>query len=121
MKQICFIDTEVSEADNKAYDFGAVDENDDKLHTEQSFKKKLKIALQNFSSRRGWKYMGVWERAPETNRLHFHGLFKIPLFTLNILLLSKHQRILNFCNAHYSQVHNQLQTHQELSFPDILL
>ena len=51
---------------------------DDKLHTEQSFKKKLKIALQNFSSRRGWKYMGVWERAPETKRLHFHGLFAIP-------------------------------------------
>lgn len=33
MKQICFIDTEVSEADNKAYDFGVVNENDDKLHT----------------------------------------------------------------------------------------
>ena len=29
MKHICFIDTEVSEADNKAYDFGAVNENDD--------------------------------------------------------------------------------------------
>ena len=22
--------------------------------------------------------MGVWERAPKTNRLHFHGLFNIP-------------------------------------------
>lgn len=33
MKRICFIDTEVSEADNKAYDFGAITENDDKLHT----------------------------------------------------------------------------------------
>ena len=22
--------------------------------------------------------MGVWERAPKTNRLHFHGLFSIP-------------------------------------------
>lgn len=33
MKHIFFIDTEVSEADNKAYDFGAVNENDDKLHT----------------------------------------------------------------------------------------
>ena len=33
MKRICFIDTEVSEADNKAYDFGAVKENDEKLHT----------------------------------------------------------------------------------------
>ena len=33
MKHIFFIDTEVSKADNKAYDFGAVNENDDKLHT----------------------------------------------------------------------------------------
>lgn len=33
MKHISFIDTEVSEKDNKAYDFGAVNENDDKLHT----------------------------------------------------------------------------------------
>lgn len=33
MKHIYFIDTEVSEADNKAYDFGALNENDDKLHT----------------------------------------------------------------------------------------
>lgn len=33
MKHISFIDTEVSESDNKAYDFGAVNESDDKLHT----------------------------------------------------------------------------------------
>ena len=33
MKHISFIDTEVSEADNKAYDFGAVNENEEKLHT----------------------------------------------------------------------------------------
>ena len=33
MKRIIFIDTEVSETDSKAYDFGAVTENDDKLHT----------------------------------------------------------------------------------------
>ncbi len=36
MKHIFFIDTEVSEADNKAYDFGAVNENNDKLHTKSS-------------------------------------------------------------------------------------
>lgn len=33
MKRICFIDTEVSEADSKAHVFGAVNENNDKLHT----------------------------------------------------------------------------------------
>ena len=51
---------------------------DDKLHNEESFKKKIRIAFQNLATRKGWKYMGVWERAPQTNRLHFHGLFKIP-------------------------------------------
>lgn len=29
-------------------------------------------------SRKGWKYIGVWERSPEKQRLHFHGIFYIP-------------------------------------------
>lgn len=33
MKHISFIDTEVSETGNKVYDFGAINENDNKLHT----------------------------------------------------------------------------------------
>lgn len=48
------------------------------LHTEESFKKTLKKTFANFASRKGWKYMGVWERSPEKQRLHFHGLFHIP-------------------------------------------
>ena len=55
---------------------------DDTLHTEESFRKKLSIRLKTFAVRKGWKYMGVWERAPETNRLHFHGLFHIPKDTM---------------------------------------
>lgn len=51
---------------------------DDKLHTEESFKKKLQGCFKMMCHRRKWKYMGVWERAPKTNRLHFHGLFNIP-------------------------------------------
>lgn len=51
---------------------------DNEKHTEDSFKKKLKTVLRNFCYRKGWKYLGVWERAPKTNRLHFHGLFHIP-------------------------------------------
>jgi len=31
--------------------------------------------------------MGVWERAPKTNRLHFHGLFYIPEGTIPGFLL----------------------------------
>lgn len=47
-------------------------------HDEASFKKKLSMCLSTFQSRKGWRYMGVWERAPKTKRLHFHGLFYIP-------------------------------------------
>lgn len=54
----------------------------DELHNEQSFKKKLTNTLSHLQSRKGWKYIGVWERAPESNRLHFHGLFKIPEGTM---------------------------------------
>ena len=51
---------------------------DSKKHTEGSFKKQLKTCFKMMCHRKNWKYMGVWERAPETNRLHFHGLFQIP-------------------------------------------
>lgn len=51
---------------------------DDKLHDENTFKKKLQGCFKMMCHRKGWKYMGVWERAPNTNRLHFHGLFNIP-------------------------------------------
>jgi hypothetical protein len=51
---------------------------DNNLHTEESFKHKLQSCFKMMCHRKGWKYMGVWERAPETNRLHFHGLFYIP-------------------------------------------
>lgn len=56
---------------------------DDSKHTEQSFKKGLKTCLRNLCYRKNWRYMGVWERAPETNRLHFHGLFYIPQNSLS--------------------------------------
>ena len=51
---------------------------DDKLHNEESFKKKLSNCLKKMSHRKGWIYIGVWERSPEKNRLHFHGVFNIP-------------------------------------------
>lgn len=69
---------------------------DNKLHTEESFKKKLKTCLRNLCFRKQWRYMGVWERAPETNRLHFHGLFNIPKNTIPGKLIKK--RDYNFSN-----------------------
>ena len=48
-----------------------------KINAEQ-FKRKLMQTLNNLSSRRGWKYIGVWEDGSENGRLHFHGIFRIP-------------------------------------------
>lgn len=50
---------------------------DDK-QDEYTFRKKLRCCLSHLHTRRGWRYMGVFERAPETGRLHFHGLLYIP-------------------------------------------
>ena len=51
---------------------------DKALHTEETFKRKLYNTLKHLASRKGWKYIGVWERSPEIQRLHFHGIFYIP-------------------------------------------
>ncbi len=51
---------------------------DDDKQDEDSFRKKLRKCLSNLHTRRRWRYMGVFEHAPETGRLHFHGLFYIP-------------------------------------------
>lgn len=44
---------------------------------EEEFEKKLLNCLRHLSSRKGWKYIGVWERSPINQRLHFHGIFDI--------------------------------------------
>lgn len=55
----------------------------DAIHTEDSFRKKLRTTLAHFCDRKDWRYMGVWERSPEKKRLHFHGIFYIPEGTLS--------------------------------------
>ena len=81
---------------------------DGQLHSENSFRKGLKSTLSNFSTRRGWKYVGVWERSPEKKRLHFHGLFDIPDGTMPGILFEKNDY--NF-NTHKRQI-----THQNTYF-----
>lgn len=49
-----------------------------KKHTEETFRKKLRKCLSNLHTRRGWNFMGVWERGEETNRLHFHCILYVP-------------------------------------------
>lgn len=51
---------------------------DDEKQTEESFKKSLRKTLSNFASRRGWRYMGVWEYGEKEKRLHFHALVFVP-------------------------------------------
>ena len=47
-------------------------------HTEETFRKKLRKCLSNLHTRRGWNFMGVWERGEETDRLHFHCILYVP-------------------------------------------
>ncbi len=51
---------------------------DSSKHSEGDFKRRLRKCLSNLHSRRGWKYMGVWEHAPATGRLHFHAIMYVP-------------------------------------------
>ena len=51
---------------------------DDKKLNEEEFKKKLSNCFKKLSYRKGWKYIGVWERSPINKRLHFHGIFYTP-------------------------------------------
>lgn len=44
---------------------------------EEEFRKKLLTCLRHLSHRKGWKYIGVFERSPKLERLHFHGIFVI--------------------------------------------
>ena len=50
---------------------------DNEKHTEQTFQKTLRNSLKHLVNRKGWKYIGVWERS-SSERLHFHGIFYIP-------------------------------------------
>jgi len=62
---------------------------DDKLHTEDTFSKKLRVCLSRLATRKGWKYIGVWERSPQKKRLHFHGIFYIPQDTMPGIMIQK--------------------------------
>ena len=83
---------------------------DSKLHTEASFKKDLKNTLSNFAKRKGWKYMGVWERSPEKKRLHFHGIFYIPentmpgmIIQVNDYSFKTHKRQITDQNTYFNE------------------
>lgn len=79
----------------------------DKFHDEDTFRRKLRRCLSNLHTRRGWRYMGVFERAPETGRLHFHGLLYVPAGEMLGKLEEK---------TDYSTAQGKMQTRNENSF-----
>jgi len=52
--------------------------NPDLFSSEADFVRKFKKCLQNFATRRGWRYILKEERGSDTDRLHFHALIHIP-------------------------------------------
>lgn len=59
-------------------DFYTQTYDDKKFATEEDFQNYISKMLSNLSTRRGWCYMGVWERGEKNQRLHFHALLYIP-------------------------------------------
>ena len=83
---------------------------DDKKHTEESFKGKLRGCFKMMCHRKGWKYIGVWERSPEKKRLHFHGVFYIPkggmvgdLISVNDYSFKTHARQITIQNTYFNE------------------
>ena len=79
---------------------------DDNLHTEETFRKKLSNTLKHLVYRNGWKYGGVWERSPDKQRLHFHGICCIPKMVGTIeevkdYSTKNHRRQITYQNSHF--------------------
>lgn len=83
---------------------------DDKKHDELSFRKKIKKTLENFRTRKGWKYIAVWERGKDTNRLHMHAITYIPedgmvgeLIEKKDYSFEKHDRTVTKQNTYFNE------------------
>ncbi|MDE6474200.1 MAG: hypothetical protein K2L70_03800 [Clostridia bacterium] len=79
---------------------------DSQKHTEETFKAKLRNTLKHLVSRKEWKYIGVWERSPDKQRLHFHGIFSIPqmigtLEQINDYSTKSHKKQMTYQNTHF--------------------
>ncbi|MEG2540367.1 MAG: hypothetical protein RSB59_01140 [Clostridia bacterium] len=99
---------------------------DDEKHSEDSFRKKLKRNLSNNCDRKGWKYIGVWERSPEKKRLHFHGIFSIPkgmmqgeLVEVKDFSLITHKMQVTLQNTHFNEKYGR-SDFEPIDNPEIL-
>ena len=77
---------------------------DSAKQTEESFRKQLMNCLYHLATRKGWRYIGAWERGDKTERLHFHALIYIPSNAM-VGELEEHKDY-NF-KTHNTQVTNQ--------------
>ena len=82
---------------------------DNAKHTEESFRQSLRNTLKHLVSRKGWKYIGVWERSA-SERLHFHGIFYIPehamigeLKQVSDYSTKRHRMQTTYQNTHFSR------------------
>lgn len=82
----------------------------DKLEKQKKFGLVFEEHLAHYSYRKGWKYIGVWERSPKKQRLHFHGLFYIPEGTLPGEMkevvsysFSEHKKQITLQNSHFKK------------------
>ena len=82
---------------------------DSDKHTEESFRQSLRNILKHLVSRKGWKYIGVWERS-QSERLHFHGIFYIPehamigeLKQVSDYSTKRHRMQTTYQNTHFSR------------------
>ncbi len=98
---------------------------DNQKHTEESFKKSLMTCLHHQSGRRGWKYVGVWERSPENHRLHFHAIMYIPeggmigkIITVKDYDTRNHRMQETFQNTHFLEKFGR-NDFQEIVRPEI--
>ena len=76
---------------------------------EEQFKQNFKNCISNFVKRKGWVYIGVWERSPINKRLHFHGVFSIPEGTMpgkieevNDYSFKTHRRQITHNNSYFA-------------------
>ena len=82
---------------------------DNAKHTEESFRQSLRNTLKHLVSRKGWKYIGVWERSA-SERLHFHGILYIPehamigeLKQVSDYSTKQHRMQTTYQNTHFSR------------------
>lgn len=79
---------------------------DDIKLDEVTFKEKLRNTLKHLVYRKNWKYIGAWERSPNKQRLHFHGIFYIPqmigeLIKITDYSTTNHRMQIAYQNTHF--------------------